>query len=119
MDWDPKINKDPVEKKAWLASSKNTFRFKDEAKQTVSSSLQNTLSNYFLKWSRQMIKFILSKQETSNKAKSKRENKSRVPGIERFTPGNGAKNVAALYTPLGDVEEIFNPLGVSLGASES
>jgi hypothetical protein len=27
--------------------------------------------------------------------------------------------VAALYTPLGDVEEIFNPLGVSLGASES
>jgi hypothetical protein len=38
-----------------------------------------------------MIKFILSKQETSNKAKSKRENKSRVPGIERFIPGNGAK----------------------------
>jgi hypothetical protein len=28
-------------------------------------------------------------------------------------------HVAALYTPLGDVEEIFNPLGVSLGASES
>jgi hypothetical protein len=28
-------------------------------------------------------------------------------------------SVAALYTPLGDVEEIFNPLGVSLGASES
>jgi hypothetical protein len=28
-------------------------------------------------------------------------------------------DVAALYTPLGDVEEIFNPLGVSLGASES
>ena len=27
--------------------------------------------------------------------------------------------VAALYTPLGDVEEIFNPLGVSSGASES
>jgi hypothetical protein len=46
-----------------------------------------------------MIKFILSKQETSNKAKSKRENKSRVPGIERFIPGNDAKNVAALYTP--------------------
>ena len=38
-----------------------------------------------------MIKFILSKQETSNKAKSKRENKSRVPGIERFIPGNDAK----------------------------
>ena len=31
MDWDPKINKDAVEKRAWLASSKNTFRFKDEA----------------------------------------------------------------------------------------
>ena len=28
-------------------------------------------------------------------------------------------SVAALYTPLGDVEEIFDPLGVSLGASES
>jgi hypothetical protein len=39
MDWDPKITKDPVEKKVWLASSKNTFRFKDEAKKTMSSSL--------------------------------------------------------------------------------
>jgi hypothetical protein len=46
-----------------------------------------------------MIKFILNKQEASNKAKSKKENKSRTPGIERFIPGNGAKNVAALYTP--------------------
>jgi hypothetical protein len=46
-----------------------------------------------------MIKIILSKQETSNKAKSKRENKSRVLEIERFIPGNGAKNVVALYTP--------------------
>jgi hypothetical protein len=27
--------------------------------------------------------------------------------------------VLPLYTHLGDVEEIFNPLGVSLGASES
>ena len=47
MGWDPKSNKDPVEKKVWLASSKNTFGFKDEAKQTTSSSFQNTLSNYF------------------------------------------------------------------------
>jgi hypothetical protein len=101
MDWDPKINKDPVEKKTWLASSKNTFGFKDEAKQTVSSSLQNTLSNYFLKWSRQMIKFILSKQETSNKAKSKRENKSRVSGIESFIPGNDAKKCCRPNTHLG------------------
>ena len=46
-----------------------------------------------------MIKFILSKQETSNKEKSKRENKSRVPGIERFIPGNGAKMLSSLYTP--------------------
>jgi hypothetical protein len=65
-----------------------------------------------------MIKFILSKQEVSNKAKSERENKSRIPGIERFIPGNGAK-ILPPYTHLGDVEEIFNPLGVSLGASES
>jgi hypothetical protein len=46
-----------------------------------------------------MIKFILNKQEVSNKAKRKKENNSHVPGIERFIPGNGAKNVAALYTP--------------------
>jgi hypothetical protein len=65
-----------------------------------------------------MIKFILNKQEASNKAKSKKENKSRIPGIERFIPGNDAKMLSP-YTHLGDVEEIFNPLGVSLGASES
>jgi hypothetical protein len=46
-----------------------------------------------------MIKFILSKQETSNKEKSKRENKSRVSGIERFIPGNGTKMLPSLYTP--------------------
>ena len=63
---------------------------------------------------------VYSKQTRNIKqSKNKRENKSRISGIERFIPGNGAKNVAALYTPLGDVEEIFNPLGVSLGASES
>jgi hypothetical protein len=48
-----------------------------------------------------MIKFILSKQETSNKAKSKRENKSRVPGIEMFIPSNGAKNCCRPNTHLG------------------
>ena len=79
MDWDPKINKDPVEKKAWLASSKNTFGFKDEAKQTVSSSLQSTLSNYFLKWSRQMIKFI----ETRNIKQRKKQK-----GKQKSCPGN-------------------------------
>jgi hypothetical protein len=30
-----------------------------------------------------------------------------------------ALDVLPPYTHLGDVEEIFNPLGVSLGASES
>jgi hypothetical protein len=30
-----------------LTSSKNLFKFKDEAKQAVSSFLKNTLSNYF------------------------------------------------------------------------
>jgi hypothetical protein len=37
-------------------------------------------------------------------------------------PGMFTQNICALlppYTHLGDVEEIFNPLGVSLGASES
>jgi hypothetical protein len=118
MDWDPKIYKDPIEKKAWLASSKNTFGFKDEAKKTVSSSLQKTLSNYFLKWIHQMIKFILRKQEASNKEKIKRENKSHITGIEIFIPDNDAKMLLP-YTHLGDMEEIFNPLGVSLGKSES
>jgi hypothetical protein len=65
-----------------------------------------------------MIKFILSKQEASNKAKRKKKNKSRIPGIERFIPSIGAKMLFP-YTHLGDVEEIFNPLGMSLGASES
>ena len=65
-----------------------------------------------------MIKFILSKQEASNKAKRKKENKVRIPGIERFIPGNDVKTLSP-YTHLGDVEEMFNPLGVSLGASES
>ena len=46
-----------------------------------------------------MIKFIINKPEASNKAKNKIENKSRVPGIERFIPGNGAKMVSSLYTP--------------------
>ena len=64
-----------------------------------------------------MIKFIINKQEASNKEKSKKENKSRVPGIERFIPGNGAKNVVVLIHIWVNMEETFNPLGVSLGAS--
>jgi hypothetical protein len=64
-----------------------------------------------------MIKFIINKQEASNKAKGKKENKSRDPGIERFIPDNGAKNVAVLIHTWVIVEETFNPLGVSLGAS--
>jgi hypothetical protein len=65
-----------------------------------------------------MIKFILNKQEASNKAKKKKKKtKSRTPGIERFIPGNGAKNVAAFIHTWVIVEEIFNPLSVSLGAS--
>jgi hypothetical protein len=65
-----------------------------------------------------MIKFILNKQEASEKAKSRKENKNRISGIERFISGNDAKMLPP-YTHLGDMEEIFNPLGVSLGASES
>jgi hypothetical protein len=45
---------------------------------------------------------------------SKKQGKtSRVPGIERFIPDNGAK-MLPLYRHLGDVEEIFNPEGSSL-----
>jgi hypothetical protein len=58
------------------------------------------LCQIILKWSHQMIKFILNKQEASNKAK--RKTKSRIPGIERFIPGNDAKMLPP-YTHLGDV----------------
>jgi hypothetical protein len=57
-----------------------------------------------------MIKFIINKPEASNKAKSKKENKSRVPGIERFIPGNDAKFIAVLIHTWVIVEETFNPL---------
>jgi hypothetical protein len=63
-----------------------------------------------------MIKFILNIQEASNKEKNKKEKKSRILGIERFIPGNSAKKCFLIHTS-GNVEEIFNPLGVSLGAS--
>jgi hypothetical protein len=43
----------------------------------------------------------------------------KLPSIWSPNQGMALGGVAALYTPLGDVEEIFNPLGVSLGASES
>jgi hypothetical protein len=42
-----------------------------------------------------------------------------LEGVPNETLEMNLQDVAALYTPLGDVEEIFNPLGVSLGASES
>jgi hypothetical protein len=65
----------------------------------VSSSLQNTLSNYFFEVESPDDQ-VYSKQTRSIKqSKKKNKNKSRIPGIERFIPGNGTKNVAALYTP--------------------
>jgi hypothetical protein len=45
--------------------------------------------------------------------------KLELSGVARWLSLFLINYVAALYTPLGDVEEIFNPLGVSLGASES
>jgi hypothetical protein len=60
----------------------------------------------------------------------------RLSSVQRATKGEGAPQFGQFreqkdlflatapkllppYTDLGDVEEIFNPLGVSLGASES
>jgi hypothetical protein len=62
-----------------------------------------------------MIKFILNKQEASNKAKTKRKTKSRTPGIERLIPGNDAKDVVVLIHTYNH-GEVSNPLGVSLEA---
>jgi hypothetical protein len=60
-----------------LTSSTNFFKFKDETPQAVSSFLKNTLSNYFLKWSRQMTKFI-KQTRASNKVKTRRKAKVRL-----------------------------------------
>jgi hypothetical protein len=64
-----------------------------------------------------MIESISNKQQASNKAKTKRKTKSRIPGIERFIPDNDTKECCRLIHTSGHVEEIFNPLGVSLGES--
>jgi hypothetical protein len=96
MDWDPKINKDPVEKKAWLASSKNTFGFKDEVKQTVSSSLQNTLSNYFFEVESPDDQ-VYSKQTRNNKQSKKQKGKQKLcPGNRKVYPQQRRENVAVL-----------------------
>jgi hypothetical protein len=60
-----------------------------------------------------MIKFILNKQETSNKEKTKRKTRSRNPGIERLIPDNSAKDVVILIHTY-KCEGVSNPLGVSL-----
>jgi hypothetical protein len=64
-----------------------------------------------------MIESISNKQQASNKVKYKKENKSCIPGIERFIPDNDAKKCCFLIHTSSHVEEIFNPLGVALGAS--
>jgi hypothetical protein len=46
-----------------------------------------------------MIRFILHKQEASNKVKRQKKKTSRVLGIERFIPNNDAKMLPSLYTP--------------------
>jgi hypothetical protein len=42
-----------------------------------------------------MIKFILNKQEASDRAKNKKENKKSYYGNRKIIRGNDAKNVAA------------------------
>jgi hypothetical protein len=49
--------------------------------------------------------------------KTKRKTNSRTLRIESFIPSNSAKNVVTFIHTSGNVEETFNPLGVSLGAS--
>jgi hypothetical protein len=69
----PRDYKGSYEKKAWLTSSKNPLKFKDEAKKVVSSFLKKTLSNYFEVDSPDDQAY--SKQEASNKAKRKGKTK--------------------------------------------
>jgi hypothetical protein len=49
-------------------------------------------------------------------SKNKKEKKS-YSGNRKIYPRQRRQKCCRLYTHLGDVEEIFNPLGVSLGAS--
>ena len=73
------------EKKVWPTSTKDSFRFKDEAKQTASSFLQNTLSNYFEVESPDDQ--IYSKQTRSIKQrKNKKENKKSYSGNRKTYP---------------------------------
>jgi hypothetical protein len=45
-----------------------------------------------MQWSRQMIESISNKQDASNKAKkTRKENKSRIPGIKDLSPATTPK----------------------------
>jgi hypothetical protein len=89
------------EKKVWLASSKNPSKFKDEAKQTVSFFLQNTLSNYFeVESPNDKVCFEYTRSIKQTK-KEKRKTKNHTSGIERFIPDNNTKKCFLLYTHLG------------------
>jgi hypothetical protein len=101
-------------KKVWLASSINPFRFKDEAKQTMSSFLQNTLSNYFEVESPDDQ--VYSKQTRSIKQrKNKKENKNSYFGNRETYPRQRRQRCCHLIHTYKR-GEVSNPLGVSLEA---
>jgi hypothetical protein len=72
-----------------------TLRFKDEAKKTMSSFLNNTLSNYFEVESQDDQ--VYSKQTRSIKqSKNKKENKKSYSENKILVPDNDAKYVVVL-----------------------
>jgi hypothetical protein len=79
----------------------------------MSSSVENTLSNYFEVES--SYDQVYSNQTSS--IKQSKKTKSRTPAIEICIPSNSAKNVSAFIHIWDIVEETINPLSVSLGES--
>jgi hypothetical protein len=64
-----------------------------------------------------MIESISNKQEASNKVKTRKENQKSYSENRKIYPRQQCQKCCCLIHTLGHVEEIFNPLGVALGAS--
>jgi hypothetical protein len=64
-----------------------------------------------------MIESISNTQDTSNKVKTRKENQKSYSGNRKIYPRQQHQKCCRLIHTSGHVEEIFNPLGVALGAS--
>jgi hypothetical protein len=106
-----------------LTSSKNLFKFKDKAKQAVSSFLKNTLSNYFLKCSRQMTKFI-KQTRASNKAKTRRKTKVNLLSWNKNWISVSVSSPRLSSSPQGlllvvDLTDLFNGVATWKGTTQN